>query len=78
METCENHPERKAEQVCMKYQLHFCEACAHCRDPKLYCKHRTACPIWFMDKERKRGRREKGEGMTNVVEPKGGCVNIKN
>ena len=52
---CVNHPEKTADLVCLKYQLHFCEACAHCRDPKLYCKHRTACPIWFIAKDRENG-----------------------
>jgi hypothetical protein len=35
----------------MKYQLHYCDSCARCRDPKLYCKHRSACPIWFIAKD---------------------------
>ena len=52
---CVNHPEKAADLVCMKYQVHFCEACALCRDPKLYCKHRTACPIWFIAKDRENG-----------------------
>lgn len=55
MECCVNHPDRAAGLVCMKYQDHFCEACAHCRDPKLYCKHRTACPIWFIAKDSENG-----------------------
>ena len=55
IETCVNHPGKKADLMCMKYQVHFCEACAHCRDPKLYCKHRTACPIWFIAKDRENG-----------------------
>jgi hypothetical protein len=29
-----------------------------CRDPKIYCKFRTACPIWFEHKERKREARK--------------------
>ncbi|MEE4242616.1 MAG: RNA polymerase II-associated protein [Desulfopila sp.] len=24
---------------------------AHCSDPKLYCKFRSSCIIWFMEKE---------------------------
>ena len=55
METCVNHPDESAGLVCMKYQIHFCEKCAHCRDPKLYCKHRTACPIWFIAKDHENG-----------------------
>ena len=51
METCINHPDRAASLVCMKYHTPLCERCARCRDPKLYCKHRTACPIWFIRKD---------------------------
>jgi hypothetical protein len=50
MATCVNHADESAGLVCMKYQIHFCEQCARCRDPKLFCKHRTACIIWFNTK----------------------------
>jgi hypothetical protein len=36
----------------MKHDIAMCEECVTCRDPELYCKHRTACPIWFEYKER--------------------------
>lgn len=36
--------------MCMKHQMDVCEESAHCRDPKIYCKYRNACPIWFMEK----------------------------
>jgi hypothetical protein len=26
----------------------------HCRDPEIYCKFRTSCPIHFMEKENKK------------------------
>ena len=29
----------------MKYAEYLCEKCASCRDPKGYCKFRTACII---------------------------------
>lgn len=37
IETCVNHPDKPAGLVGMKYQVHFCEQCTRCRDPKLYC-----------------------------------------
>jgi len=55
MECCVNHPDKPAELVCMKYQTRFCDTCARCRDPKLYCKHRSACPIWFIAKDSENG-----------------------
>lgn len=58
MATCVNHPDRDAELVCMKYQIHLCEECARCRDPKLYCKHRSACIIWFNMKSGESNRTE--------------------
>jgi hypothetical protein len=55
MATCVNHPDKPTGLVCMKYQIHVCEQCANCRDPQLYCKHRTACPIWFIAKDGENG-----------------------
>lgn len=59
---CINHLDKTAELVCMKYQTHFCEQCACCRDPKLFCTHRTACPIWFIakDSENRWGSTDRG------------------
>ena len=50
MYTCPNHPDREARFVCMKDNVRMCEECAHCRNPEIYCKYRTSCPIWFMRK----------------------------
>ena len=44
--------------LCMKYQMYLCEQCLKCRDPNLYCKFRSSCPISFLEKERK-GEKEK-------------------
>ena len=51
MESCINHPEREPEYQCMKYSISYCKDCATCRDPKLYCKFRSACLIWFTIKK---------------------------
>ncbi len=52
MGTCINHPDRETSYLCMKHQIYLCEECLECRDPKIYCKHRSACPIWFMSKRK--------------------------
>ncbi|RJP81379.1 MAG: hypothetical protein C4522_05690 [Desulfobacteraceae bacterium] len=49
MGKCINHPDRETSLLCMKYNLYLCEECIACRDPAIYCKYRTSCPIWFMD-----------------------------
>lgn len=50
MGKCINHPDRETPYLCMKHQTYMCEECLHCKDPKIYCKHRSSCPIWFMSK----------------------------
>ncbi len=35
----------------MKHAVYLCEDCLRCRDPELFCKFRSACPIYFMDKK---------------------------
>ena len=30
----------------------MCEACIKCRDPQIYCKFRTSCPIHFLTKRK--------------------------
>lgn len=50
MGRCINHPDRETSYKCMKHNIYLCEECLECRDPELYCKHRSACPIWFVSK----------------------------
>jgi len=52
MGKCIHHPDRETSYVCMKHQIYLCEDCLECRDPKIYCKHRSACPIWFNGKHK--------------------------
>lgn len=54
MGPCVNHPDRSTPYRCMKHEIYMCEACMHCRDPEIYCKFRTSCPIHFMEKENKK------------------------
>ena len=36
---------------CRKLHKTVNEGSVHCSDPKLYCKFRSSCIIWFMAKE---------------------------
>jgi hypothetical protein len=51
--TCIHHPDRETRYRCSKHDIYLCEACLDCRDPELYCKFRTSCPIWFMTRKQK-------------------------
>ncbi len=50
MDTCERHPGRQATYYCQKHGKGMCDECAHCGDPKLYCKFRESCLINFLEK----------------------------
>jgi hypothetical protein len=54
MAKCTRHPERETRFQCLKHDLWMCDECFACRDPELYCKHRSACLVWFIEKPRKR------------------------
>ncbi len=55
MGKCINHPDRETSFMCMKHNLYLCEECLKCRDPKIHCKFRPSCPIWFMEKRGGKG-----------------------
>ncbi len=76
MGKCVNHPDKETSYLCMKHQIFLCENCLSCRDPKLFCKFRSACPVWFMDKRQKSwdddAKAEQKKGKCSVVfEPSG-------
>jgi len=54
MGKCIHHPDRETSYRCMKHQIFLCEECLQCKDPKIYCKHRSACSIWFLSKRKQR------------------------
>ncbi len=54
MGRCIHHPDIETSYVCLKHNVYLCESCLKCKDPEIYCKYRTACPIRFLDKEKKR------------------------
>ena len=45
---CIHHPDIETHYKCMKHNMYLCEECLECRDPDLYCKFRSSCPIYFM------------------------------
>ena len=52
MSVCVNHPDIETRFACMKHEIYMCEDCLECRDPDIYCKFRTSCPIWFLTKRK--------------------------
>lgn len=58
MGKCANHSDRDTSLLCSKYNIYMCEECLRCRDPEIYCKFRSACPIWFMHKRQKHREEE--------------------
>ena len=36
--------------TCIKHNITVSDECTHCRDPEIYCKFRSSCPIWFIDR----------------------------
>ncbi len=49
---CVNHPERETSFGCMKHNIYMCQECLDCRDPEIYCKFRSSCPIHFLTKRK--------------------------
>lgn len=71
MEKCARHPERETRFQCLKHGTWMCEECLGCRDPELYCKNRSACPIWYIEKRKKRhkyGPAADGRGLQRQSE----------
>ena len=58
MGKCTCHPEIETRFQCLKHGVWLCDECFRCRDPELYCKHRSACPIWFIEKRQRRLQKE--------------------
>ena len=53
MPHCIHHTDRETRYHCGKHNIYLCEECLTCRDPELFCKFRSACPIWFMSRKQK-------------------------
>ncbi|MFH1566719.1 MAG: hypothetical protein ABIL09_01880 [Gemmatimonadota bacterium] len=60
---CANHPDRPTSYVCQKHGVSLCEECLCCRDPQLYCRHRTACPIHYLEKENRSAAKRGGAAV---------------
>ncbi len=65
MGQCACHAEIETQFLCMKHNRYLCEECLKCQDPELYCKFRSACPIWFLEK---RGGKELLDGEAAAAE----------
>ncbi len=59
MGKCRSHPDRETSYLCSKHNVYMCEECLKCNDPEIYCKFRSACPIWFMERRKARWEKEK-------------------
>jgi len=68
MGRCRNHPDKETSYVCTKYTIYMCEECIKCSDPEIYCKFRTSCPIWFVDK--RKGGLDEDEPLEDVTKTK--------
>ncbi len=49
---CVNHPDRETSYACLKHNIYMCAECLDCRDPQIYCKFRSACPIHFLTRRK--------------------------
>lgn len=76
MGRCIHHPERETSYKCMKHNIYLCDECLACRDPDLYCKYRSACPIWFLNKGSKRLGGEEAETPAGEMEERGGAAAV--
>ena len=83
MGKCVNHPDRETSYMCSKHGIYLCEECLECRDPNIYCKFRSACPVWYEHKRREREARQQREAALKTAavcrvrfEPEGTTVEI--
>lgn len=81
MGKCTCHPEKETRFQCLKHGVWLCDGCLRCRDPELYCKHRSACPIWFIEKRERRRQKEQEAAAAQprfkvAFEPAGQVVEV--
>ena len=62
-----------AGYTCMKHGITVSEKHIQCRDPEIYCKFRSSCPIWFMDKKGGGSIDEDTPGEASKTEPADRC-----
>jgi uncharacterized 2Fe-2S/4Fe-4S cluster protein (DUF4445 family) len=81
MGKCTRHPENETSFQCLKHGVWLCDECLKCRDPELYCKHRSACPIWFIEKRQRRIQKEQAAAAAQqrfkvTFEPGGPAIDV--
>ncbi|MDJ0780636.1 MAG: hypothetical protein QNJ22_01630 [Desulfosarcinaceae bacterium] len=69
--TCVHHSDRATRYCCSKHAIYLCDACLVCRDPELFCKHRSACPIWFITRQQEKLGDGGAAGATNCRPARG-------
>lgn len=69
MKPCVNHPDKETGYACMKHDIYMCEKCLVCRDPEIYCKFRSSCPIHFITK--RKGDLDSEEDREDIKEASG-------
>jgi uncharacterized 2Fe-2S/4Fe-4S cluster protein (DUF4445 family) len=64
----------------MKHNVYLCEECLECRDPEIYCKFRSSCPIYFISKKGFNSREEEKKTdqkeFTILFEPENRQVSV--
>jgi uncharacterized 2Fe-2S/4Fe-4S cluster protein (DUF4445 family) len=50
---CAKHPNRETNFLCLKHNIYMCDECIKCREPEMFCKFRSSCPIWYINKRQK-------------------------
>jgi len=81
MGNCLCHPEIETSYMCMKHGVYLCEECLKCRDPEIYCKFRSSCPIWYMQKRQEKWDAEARQAATDTkpsvtFQPSGKTVTV--
>ncbi len=52
MDTASKTQRKESDLYCMKHGCSVDGETAACRDPKQYCKYRTSCLVWFLEREK--------------------------
>ena len=58
MKSAENGTDSEPSLYCMKNQADLKGESAECPNPRVYCKFRSACPVWFLTRQKAIARRD--------------------
>lgn len=51
MGKCKNHRDEETAYFCQKHEYYVCDKCLKCNDPEIFCKFRSSCLIYFLEKK---------------------------